>query len=160
MLLELVGAQLVQEADSATLLRHVQQHAALLGPDLGERQLELLAAVAAERMEDVARETLRVDTDEHVLLPVDLAPHERHVVLAAQLLAERDRDELTVCRREADARRSLDELLVTATVLDQVGDRDHLQPVTGAVRDEVGHPCHRPVVVHDLANDARGSDAR
>ena len=49
---------------------------------------------------------------------------------------------------------ALDELLVPAPVLDQVGDRDHLQPVPLAVRHEVGHAGHRPVLVHDLADDA------
>ena len=41
-----------------------------------------------------------------------------------------------------------------APVGDQVGDRDHLQPVALAVRDQVGHARHRAVVVHDLADHA------
>ena len=40
-------------------------------------------------------------------------------------------------------------------VLDQVGDRDELEAVALAEPDEVGHAGHRPVVVHDLAHDAR-----
>ena len=42
-------------------------------------------------MEDVAGQALRVDAHEHVLGAVDLAADERDVVLAGQLLAERDR---------------------------------------------------------------------
>src|SRR5262249_8058455 len=61
LLLQLVGAQLVEQADAAALLGHVEQHAAPLLLDLREGLLELLAAVAAERVEDVAGEALRVD---------------------------------------------------------------------------------------------------
>ena len=43
-----------------------------------------------------------------------------------------------------------------APVLDQVGDGDHLQAVALAVRRQVVDAGHRPVVVHDLADDARG----
>ena len=159
-LLELVGLQLRQEPDAAPLLGHVEQDAALLGGDPAERELELLAAVAAERVEDVAGEALRVDADEHVLLAVHLAPDERDVVLAGQHLAERDRRELAVGRREAHRRHPLDQLLGAAPVLDQVLDRDHLDPVPLAVRDQVGHARHRPVLVHDLADDAGGVQAR
>ena len=74
----------------AALLRHVEEHAALLGGDARERLLELLAAVAAERVEDVAGQALGVDADEHVLLAVHLALDERDVVLAGQHLAEGD----------------------------------------------------------------------
>src|SRR5919204_1037815 len=41
-LLQLVCAQLVEEADAAPLLRHVEQDAALLSGDLAQRLLELL----------------------------------------------------------------------------------------------------------------------
>ena len=161
LLLQLVRLQLVQQADPAALLRHVEEDAAALLLDPAERQLELLAAVAAERVEDVAGEALGVDAHEHVLLAGDLALHERDVVLAGQRLAEGDGREL---RRRRSAGRTdviaLDELLVAAPVLDQVGDRDHLQPVRGAVLDQVGHARHRPVVVHDLADDAGRDQAR
>ena len=41
-----------------------------------------------------------------------------------------------------------------APVLDQVGDGDQLEPVALAELDEVRDAGHRPVVVHDLADDA------
>ena len=58
---------------------------------------------------------------------------------------------------DADA---LDEFLVPAPVLDQVGDRDHLEAVALAVADQVLDPRHRAVLVHDLADDARRREAR
>ena len=49
-----------------------------------QRELELLAAVAAQRVEDVAGEALGVDADEDVLRAVDVAADERDVVLAGR----------------------------------------------------------------------------
>ena len=95
-----------------------------------------------------------MDADEHVLGSVDIALDERDVVLARQGLAEGDRGELSVGGRQPDGRRPLDQLLVPAAVLDQVGDRDQFQPVSLAVRDQVVDAGHCPVLVHDLADDA------
>src|SRR6266567_4902227 len=95
-LLELVGAQLVEKTDAAAFLGHVEQHAALLAGDLLERLLELLAAVAAQRMEDVAGQALGMHTHEDVLGTLDIALHERNVMLAGQRLAERDSREVSV----------------------------------------------------------------
>ena len=145
-LLQLVRLELVQQADAAALLRHVQEHARIfLGQPL-ERLLELLAAVAAQRVEDVAGQALGVDADEDVLGALDVASHERDVVLAGQLLAERDRLEVAVGGRELDGRRALDELLRAPPVLDQVGDRDQLDLVALAELERGrGHaPSFRP----------------
>src|SRR5262249_674356 len=78
-LLQLVRAQLVQQADAATLLRHVEEYPALLRRDLAQRLLELLAAVAAQRVEDVAGEALGVNTNEDVLVPFHLTLDEGDV---------------------------------------------------------------------------------
>ena len=67
LLLQLVGPELVEQADAAALLGHVEEDARALLLDARERPLELLAAVAAERVEDVAGQALRVDADEDVV---------------------------------------------------------------------------------------------
>ena len=111
-------------------------------------------------MEDAAGEALGVDAHENVLLAGDVALDERHVVLAGQRLAEGDRRERAAPQavgRLTDVIRSTS--FVAAPVLDQVGDRDHLWLVGGAVLDQVGHAGHRPVVLHDLADDARRDHA-
>src|SRR6185436_20677117 len=128
--------------------------------DALERELELLAAVAAERMEDVAGQTFGVDPDEHVLLALDVALDERDMVLAGERLAEGDGGEVSVRRREPHRGHPLDELLRLPPVLDQILDRDHLDPMLLAVRDEVGDTGHRPVLAHDLADDPGGIEAR
>ncbi len=153
-LLQLVGAQLVEQADPATLLAEIQQHAAALALDHRQRRLELLAAVAAQRMEHVAGQALGVHADEHVVGALDLALDERDVVLVVDQRAVADGHELAERGRQPGRDDPLDELLVAPAVGDQVGDRDHLQPVALAVRAEVGDARHRPVVVHDLADHA------
>ena len=159
--LQLVGAELVEEADSAALLAHVQDDAAiLLGLDARERVLELLAAVAEERVEDVARQALGVHADEDVLRALDVALHERDVLLVREELAVRDRLELAELGRQPHRDDALDELLHAPAVLDEVGDGDHLQVVALAERREIRDAGHRPVVVHDLADDAGGIEAR
>ena len=132
--LQLVRAELVQEADSAAFLAHVQDDAAPLGLDAGERLLELLAAVAEQRVEDVAGQALGVHADEDVLGALDVALHERDVLLVGQELPIRDRLELAVLGREPHRDDALDELLDAPPVLDEVGDRDHLELVALAER--------------------------
>jgi hypothetical protein len=64
LVLELVGAELGHEADAAALLLLVEQDAGAFGGDHGEGEVELVVAVAAQGMEDVAGEALGVDADE------------------------------------------------------------------------------------------------
>ena len=92
-------------------------------------------------------------------MAVDLALDERDVVLPGQDLAEGDGSELAVLGRQPHRAHALDELLGPAAVLDEVGDGDELQAVSLAVADEIGDARHRPVVVHDLADDAAGLEA-
>ena len=154
LLLELVGAQLVEQADAAPLLAEVEQHSQPLAFDPRQRGFELLAAVAAQRVEHVAREAFRVDPDEHVAGAFDVALDERDVVLAIDQRAVAERDELTERRRQLRGDDALDQLLVPAPVGDQVRDRDHLQTVLPAVHREVLAAGHRAVLVLDLADHA------
>ena len=64
LVLQLVGAELGHQADAAAFLLLVDQDAGAFVGDALHRELELLAAVAAERAEDIAGEALRVDADE------------------------------------------------------------------------------------------------
>ena len=122
-LLEAVGAQLVEQPDAASLLGEVQQDALAALLDDRERRFELLPAVAAQRVEHVAGETLRMHTHEHVALAGDAALDERDVVLVVDERAVADRLELAEGGGEAGRDDALDELVVPAPVGDQVGDR-------------------------------------
>ena len=123
--------------------------------DHRHRRLELLAAVAAKRVEDVAGQALGVDADEHVLGAGDVALDHRDVVLVVEQRAVADGGELAEGGRQLRRDDALDQPLGAPPVGDQVGDRDHLQAVALAVGDQVGDPGHGPVVVHDLADHAR-----
>ena len=81
------------------------------------------------------------------------------MLLVTEELAVGHRLELAEIGRKSHGDHALDELLPPAPVLDEVGDGDHLQVVPLAERREVGHTGHRPVVVHDLADDARRVEA-
>ena len=111
-------------------------------------------------MEDVAGQTFRMHADEHVLLAVDIAVHECDVLLAGQRLLEEHGRELAVCGRQANRDLALDELLVPAAVLDQVGDGDEPESVLRAEIDQVGDARHRAVVLHHLADHAGGVETR
>src|SRR5512145_1170297 len=65
LLLQLVSANLVVQADAPTLLAQVHDDPAPGILDDRHRLEELRAAVAAQRLEDVAGETLRVHAHEH-----------------------------------------------------------------------------------------------
>ena len=132
-LLELVGAQLVEQPDPAALLREIEQDAGALALDHRQRRLELLAAIAAQRVEDVARQALGVDAHEHVVAARDVALDHRHVVLVVDERPVADRGELAERGRQLRRHDPLDEPLRAPPVGDQVGDRDHLQPVALAV---------------------------
>ena len=59
--LQLVSLQFGHQADAAAFLLFVDQYARAQVANHRERHLELLAAVAAQRMKNVARQTLRMD---------------------------------------------------------------------------------------------------
>ena len=91
-------------------------------------------------------------------LPVDLAAHERDVLLAVDHRPVAVGGERAVLRGHVGDRDPLDQPLRAAPVGDEVGDGDHLQAVADAVGGQVGHPRHRAVVVHDLADHAGGRE--
>ena len=57
LILQVIGAQLVDEADATTLLTQVEEHAAATRFDAAQCLGQLLATVAAETAERIARET-------------------------------------------------------------------------------------------------------
>src|SRR5881394_1551433 len=77
LVLKLVGAELGHEADAAAFLLLVEEDTGAGVGDGGHGELELLAAVAAEGVEDVAGEALRVDPDDWGCA-VDVAHDECH----------------------------------------------------------------------------------
>src|SRR5438128_1406470 len=154
LVLQLVGAKLVQEPDAAPLLAHVQEDSTALALDDGERLVELGTAIAAAAAEDVSGEAFGVHADEDGLL----APHIAHDQSQGQPVVHRglvgDAGELPVLGGQLRGGGAPDQLLLVDAVLDEVLDRDALEPVPPAQGEEVGHPRHASLVVEDLADDA------
>src|SRR5206468_926039 len=101
LLLELVGAHLVAEADAPALLPRVNEDASPLGGDLLQRQVHLLAAVAAHRVEHVAGDALRVHADEDGLGRRDVAANEGSVLVGTDRRAVGVEGEVAPFRRPA-----------------------------------------------------------
>jgi len=83
LILKFVGFELVEQADAPALLRQVEQNAGRVLGNLAERQFELSAAVAALGHQDIAGETLRVDTDERRFSRLQLAMLDGYGFLSA-----------------------------------------------------------------------------
>src|ERR1022692_2327040 len=77
-ILQFVGAQLVQQADAAPLLMLVDQQSAALFGDHVQRQFKLCAAIAAQAVENVAREALRVNAHQRRQRTVRHIAHLQH----------------------------------------------------------------------------------
>ncbi len=92
-ILQVVGANLVREPDPAPLLPHVEEDPLAGGGDHLQGQAPLLAAIAAERPQDVPGQALRVDTHEDRLVRADLPAHEGHMLLLVQDALEEDQME-------------------------------------------------------------------
>ena len=157
LLLQLVGADLVAEADAAALVAaQVDEDAPALLLDEVERGLQLGAAVAAQGAEDVAGQALGVDPDEHVVGAGHVAHDERQVLLVVQHGLVDVGAELPVLGRDARLGHEADELLVLAAVADEVGDGDEREVVLLGEALQVRQAGHLGLVLgHDLAEHAR-----
>ena len=61
LILQLICAQLVHQADAPAFLMLVDNQASAFGRDCAQRDFQLRAAVAAKAMKDVACQTLRMN---------------------------------------------------------------------------------------------------
>src|ERR1051326_1383240 len=82
LILELISAHLVDEPDAAPFLLEIEDHAAAGLVEPRQRELELVAAVAAARAEHVAGEAGRMQPHRHRLGKNRLANHDRDRVAA------------------------------------------------------------------------------
>ncbi len=87
--LQLVGADLVEQADAAALLAQVEPStAAALGGDGRQRRFQLGAAVAAQAEQRIAGQAFGVQTAEYRRAVGDIAQGQGHVLLAGFLVEE------------------------------------------------------------------------
>jgi len=98
--LEVIRRDLVHDTDAAALLGEVQEDALRGSPDSLHRGIELLAAVAPLRTEDIARHAFGVEAHKDIGLPRDVPFHERHVLFAGEWADEGVDSEVPVARRK------------------------------------------------------------
>src|SRR3546814_317359 len=115
LLLEPVGPDLVADADAPALVApEVDDHAAALALHELHRRIELDAAVAAHRAEDVAGEALAVHPDQDVVLAGHGALHQRYVLLAVEQRLVGVAGEVAPLGGDPGLGDALDQLLVLA----------------------------------------------
>jgi hypothetical protein len=88
--LQLIGAQLVDQTDAAPFLRQIEQDTGSSLADLGDGAAQLVAAVAAQRAQQIAGETFGMQAGQHRLGGVGLADDDGQMFDAAIGRAERD----------------------------------------------------------------------
>ncbi len=76
-ILELVGAQFVHQADATAFLVLVNNDAAALSGNLPERDIELSPAIAPQTVKDVSGQALRVDSQQR-RRPIIHVAHGQH----------------------------------------------------------------------------------
>src|SRR3569623_1812602 len=85
-----------------------------------------------------------------------LALHHRVMSVAAHAVAKGMQTELAVFGRQGTRAEPLDGLLVLQSIVNQIGDGAHLEPVFGGEALELGPPRHAAVLVEDLDDHRRG----
>src|SRR5687768_11254325 len=154
--LQLIRLELVQQADAATFLVEIDHDpaAALLnGP---HRRVQLPSAVASQRAEHVAGETLRVHPDENPLALAHVPEHESNVLSIVNVVPVADHAPLTVLGGQACLGDAMDEPLGPQAIGDKIGDGDRLEVVSPGKLVELGSPRGGAVVVENLADHSAG----
>src|SRR6266849_1783131 len=156
-----VRAQLVDQADAAPLLVEVHQDALPRLVDHLQRPVELWPAVAAAGPEHVPRQALGVDAHQHRLVGLPGPLHERDVVQVVDVVLVGDAAHLPAeVGGHPGLHRPAHQALPLHPVVDHVPDAEDEQAVPGREFLQIGHARHRSVVVHHLADDAGGDQAR
>src|SRR3990170_4793648 len=155
-LLESVGANLVAETDAAALLAHVHQDAAALLRYLLHRQLDLVAAVAAKGVKDIAGHALGVHPHEDGFRRGDVTHDEGGVLVGVDVGAVGVEAELPEAAGDGGLRHADDEAFPVRAVADELIDADDLETVTAGETLEPRHTHHGAVAVHQLADGGSG----
>ncbi len=87
-ILQFIGTDLVQQADTATFLAQVEEHAAALLGDGGKRAFQLETAIAAQAEQRVAGQAFGMQAAKHRRAIGDVAHAQGYMFLAALLVEE------------------------------------------------------------------------
>ena len=156
LVLQFVGVDLVAEADAAALLIEVDDGAFALFVDHLHCLVQLFAAVAAVRPENIARGARRVYAHQYGFILGPLAFGEGDMLYAVRFLAERSDPEIAPLRGQGNRHALLDDRLLLEAVSDQRSDRDDFQVEFFGNLLKLRQTGHRAVLVHDFDQRACG----
>ena len=144
-----------RQTDPASFLAHVNQNPAAFLLNLPERCVQLIATVASARSEDIAGKTLTVHAHQRRLVLVDVAFHERKMVLAIKLRPIQMQIEIAVLSRQLYDLLELHELFPETAVSDQTLDGTNAQSMFFVELHQLWQTGHGAVIVQDLAKNSR-----
>ncbi len=158
-ILEVVGAQLAEQADAAALMSaQIEHDAAALGRDRCHRRVQLRAAVAPVGAEHVARQAFGVHAHQGVLAvpagSADVAEHQGNVLSPVHRVQVAERPPVAELVRHPGLDHPSYGLLGVAAVLNQLGDGDQREAMLVGECAQLRKPGHRAVVVEDLGDHA------
>ena len=152
---ELVCLELVEQPNAPPFLIEIDDHAAALGRDEVHRRIELPAAVTAQRLEDIAGETIRVDANQRVLAVSDLAVDERDMLLLVDVVLVADDPPRAMIRRQPRFGDRMHKALVLEAMGHDLRYGDERDSVLLRELLELWAPRRCPVLVENLANHTR-----
>ena len=158
--LERIGFQFVEESYTAPLLAEVEEHALTRRLNLPEGALQLFAAVAALRAENIAGHALGVHAAEHRFFSGNIALDEREVFEPAQRIEKAVNLKVTEGTRESSARNFFERVVVALAVANQILDADDAKAFALGKGKQFFGPHHLPVLAHNLAAEAGGFQSR
>ena len=158
-LLQLIGGNLVHQSNAASFLLHVDQHAAPLLLNHLHGLVQLFAAVAAQRTEDVAGGARRVHTHHDGLAFAPFALAQCEMLQTVAHLTEGYEVEMSVGGGHLHFVAHLHERVLAQPVGDEVLDGDDAQLVSVGKLQQLRHACHGAVVVHNLYECSGGRES-
>src|SRR5205085_7577268 len=158
--LKLVRLQLVQESDAAPFLVEIHDHTASVSGDHAHRLVELPSTVAAQRMEYVAREALRVHAGHDVFAIAHFAVDERDMLVFVHVVAIPDDFPLAMLSGKAGFGDAMHEPLVLQPMRDQLRHRHEGELMLGGELLELWTLRGRSIVVQDFTDDAGWRETR
>jgi len=155
--LQFIGSDLVDQADAAPFLAHINNDALPRIADHSHRGVQLIAAVAAVGTENISGGAFRMHTNQNIVVRSYLSHYQSQMECIVNIVFINGQMEFpAVARGQFCRSRFMNQRFVAHTVFDQIGDGGDFQIVLMSEDFQIRHPRHRAIVLHHFANDASG----
>ncbi len=153
--LQFVGPDLVHQSNAASLLVHIQNNPLTFFLDLLHSHVELFAAVATVRAENIASRTRRMNTDQDRLTLFPFTLNQRHMLQTIVDLSERDKAEIAIFSRHLHLFATFNSTFATQAVGNKVAYGDNLDTELFSHLQQVRHTRHSTVLIHNFNEAGR-----